>query len=160
MAVAQYLYGDTRPVIAPVLTAQGVAGGDVVGLSSGNVVRAEDTTWNTDLATTQSDFVLLFLGVSGQRKTAAVARVDGNGADNVIRVDADGVWEFDCASASFAVGDLVGMAKQTGNALESQKVVAVATEARAIGRVAEKGTSVTRVKVKLLSVKMPAGRQS
>lgn len=160
MATPQYIRGDTRPVIAPVATAQAVAVGDIVGLSSGNTVRAEDTTWDTNTATTQAAFALLFLGVSGQRKTAAVARVDGNGEDNRIRIDADGIWEFDCASATFAVGDLVGPAKQTGNALESQKVVAVATENLAIGRVAEAGASVTRVKVKILSVKMPAGRQS
>lgn len=156
----RYLREDTRPVIAPVLTAQAVEVGDIVGLSSGNVVRAEDTAWNTDLNTTQSDFAALFLGISGQRKVATVARVDANGQDNAIRVDTGGIYETDCASATFAVGDLVGPAKQTGNLLESQKVVAVATEARAIGRVVEKGTSVTKVKWRVLSTKSPVARQS
>ena len=160
MATAQYVRGDTRFVIAPVQTAQAVALGDLVGLDTGNVVRAEDETWDTDLATTQTNFVEKFLGVSAQRKTANVARVDGNGEDNVIRVATGSVYEFDCASATFAIGDLVGPAKQTGNALESQKVVSVATEPLAIGRVAEAGTSVTRVKVRLLSVAYPAARQS
>lgn len=157
---SRYIRGETNPLIAPVLTAQAVAVGDLVGLSAGNVVRAEDQTWNTDLATTQSDFAATFLGVSGQKKVAATARVYGNSEDNKIRIDAEGIYEFDCASATFAVGDLVGPAKQTGNALESQKVVAVATEARAIGRVAEAGTSVTTVKVQILSTKLPGARQS
>lgn len=157
---SRYFRGETRPRIAPVLTAQAVAVGDLCGLSSGNVVRAEDTTWNTDLATTQAAFVPTFLGVSGQRKVAATARVDANGRDNVIRVDAGGFYEFDCASATFAVGDLVGPAKQSGNGLESQKVVGVATESVAIGRVVEAGTSVTKVLVDILSVKAPAARQS
>lgn len=158
MAVARFVRGDTRVVTAPVLTAQGVALGDIVGLSSGNVVRAEDTAWDTDLATTQTAFALLFLGVSMQRKTAAVARVDGNSEDNIIVVASDGIWEFDAASATFTVGQLVGPAKQSGNALESQKVVGVASEAYALGRVAEAGTSITRVKVKLLSKTFPASR--
>lgn len=157
---AKYVHGETSPVIAPVLTAQAVAVCDLVGLSSGNVVRAEDQAWDTDLATTQAAFVALFLGVSGQRKTANVARVDGNSEDNRIRVDAEGVYEYDCASASFAVGDLVGPAKQSGNALESQKVVAAGSESVAIGRVAEATSSATKVKVRILSAKMPSARQS
>jgi hypothetical protein len=157
---ARYIRGETSPFIAHVATAQAVAVCDLVGISSGNLVRAEDVAWDTNLATTQAAFALLFAGVSGQRKAANVARVDANGEDNAIRVDAAGVYEFDCASANFAVGDLVGPAKQTGNALESQKVVAVATENLAIGRVAEKATSATKVKVKILSAKMPEARQS
>jgi hypothetical protein len=157
---SRYLHGEPRPVIAPVLTAQAVAIGDLVGLSSGNVVRAEDTTWDTNLATTQAAFVLLFLGVSAQKKIAATARVVGNPEDNKIRIDAGGVFEFDCASATFAVGDLVGPAKQSGNALESQKVAAAGSESVAIGRVVEAGASITKVKVQLLSVKLPAARQS
>jgi hypothetical protein len=157
---SKYVRGETAPVTVPVLTAQAVEVGDICGLSSGNAVRAEDTTWNTSLAQTQTDFAALFLGVSGQRKIAATARVAGNGQDNRIRVDTQGIYEFDCASATFAVGDLVGPAKQSGNALESQKVAAVGSEALAIGRVAEAGTSVTKVKVRVLSVKQPAARQS
>ena len=157
---SKYVRGETDPMVVPVATATAVAVGDIVGISSGNVVRAEDETWNTDLATTQAAFVPKFLGVSGQRKIANEARVMGNGQDNRIRIDTQGIWEFDCASANFAVGDLVGCAKQTGNALESQKVVAVATENLAVGRVAEAGTSVTKVKVQVLSVKAPAARQS
>lgn len=156
---SRYLYGDTRDVVAPVLTAQAVAVGDLVGLSSGNVVRAEDETWITDTATTQANFVQKFLGASGQVKVAGTARVPANSEDNVIRVAVDGVYEFDCASATFKVGDLVGPAKATGDALESKKVVAVAGEHLAIGRVVEAGTSVTKVKVQLLSVKAPAARQ-
>lgn len=89
-----------------------------------------------------------------------MARVFGNASDNVIRIDAGGVFEFDCASATFEVGDLVGCAKQSGNALEDQKVVAVASEALAIGRVTQRGTSITRVKIQILSKLNPLARQS
>jgi hypothetical protein len=62
-----------------------------------------------------------------------------------------GVYEYDCASATFEVGDYVGPAKDTGNALLSNKVVAVSGEALAVGRVVERGTSITRVKFRVLS---------
>lgn len=160
MPVSQYQYGGSNPTIATVATAKAVAVGDLCGMSSGTLVKASDTTWNTDLATTQSDFRALFLGVSGQQKDANLARVFGNATDNVIRIDAGGVFVFDCASATFEVGDFVGPAKQTGNALEDQKVVKVSTEATAIGRVVERGTSITRVKIQILSVLNPLARQS
>ena len=160
MAVSQYIANETNPVVAPVLTAQAVAVGDICGLSSGNTIRAQDETWDTNLATTQTAFALKFLGVSGQQKDATVARVFGNSTDNLIRIDTTGVFEFDCASATFAIGDFIGPAKQTGNLLESQKVVSVASEALAIGRVSEAVTSATRVRVRLLSAKQPQARQS
>lgn len=160
MATPQYVLGATAPAIVTVATAKAVATGDLVGMSGGTLVRAEDTAWDTNLATTQTAFAALFLGVSAQRKDANVARVPGNSEDNVIRVDTTGVFEYDCASASFAVGDLVGPAKDTGNALLSNKVVSVASEAYAIGRVWEATSSATRVKVKILSKLLPAARQS
>ncbi len=152
----RYLYGDTAPVNATCATAQAVSVGDLVALSSNTLVRAADTTWDTDLATTQTDFVALpFLGVAMQTKTANVARVFGNGVDNQVVVATAGVFEFDCASATFHQGDLVGPAKDTGNNILSQKVVGVSALTKAIGVVTEDGTSVTRVKVRLLSKAVP-----
>lgn len=160
MSAPQFMYGDPVPKVVPIATAQAVADGDIVGMAAGTMVRAEDTAWNTDLATTQTAFALLFLGTSMQDKVVGTARVYGNSEDNRIGVSVGGVWEFDCASASFAVGDLVGPAKQSGNLLESQKVVAVATEALAIGRVERAVTSGVRVRVQLLSKLLPLARQA
>jgi hypothetical protein len=160
MPAPQYIEGDTNAVRLTVATAKAVAKGDIIGMQSGTLVRAEDETWNTDLNTTQAAFVPRFAGVSQQAKAANVARAFGNSQDNVVMAAIGGVYEFDCASATFEVGDLVGPAKAAGNALLSQTVVGVATEARAIGRVVERGTSVTRVKVRLLPVLTPQARQS
>ena len=151
-----YTYDDK--VLVTIATAQAVTRGDMVGLSSDTLVRAEDETWTTDLATTQRLFASKFLGVSEQTKNATDAGVFGNGSDNTCLVHLCGIYEFDCASASFAVGDLVGPAKQTGNALESQKVVAVASEDLAIGRVFRSVTSATKVLVKVFSRLMPEAR--
>jgi hypothetical protein len=158
MATPQYKHSNPAPVMAPVATAKAVALGDLVGQSSSTLVKASDTVWDTNLATTQAAFVALFMGVSAQRKDANVARPYGNSVDNYIRVDTDGVYEFDCASASFDVGDLVGPAKDTGNALLDNKVVAVGSSAAAIGRVHKKGASVTRVQVKILSTLYPTAK--
>lgn len=162
MAAPRYLYDDCAPIKVTIATAKAVDAGDLVGMSSGTLVKAEDTAWDTDLATTQTAFSnVLYVGVAMQTKTSTtVARVPGNSEDNVIMVATAGVWEFDCASATFEVGGLVGPAKDTGNALLSDKVVTVASEAYAIGRVVERGTSITRVKVRLLSKLAPLARQS
>lgn len=160
MAAPQYLYDDAAPVKATIATAKAIDSGDLVGMSAGTLVRAEDQAWDTDLATTQAAFVALFLGASMQTKDASTARIRGNSEDNTIMVAAGGVWEYDAASATFEVGGLVGPAKDTGNALLSDKVVTVSTEAAAIGRVVERGTSITRVKVRLLSKLSPQARQS
>ncbi|AMV28801.1 hypothetical protein VT84_30690 [Gemmata sp. SH-PL17] len=161
MPVPQYIEGETRPRKVAIATAKLVDKGDLVGMNAGTLVRAEDETWTTDLATTQSNFRARFAGVAAQSKLSTTnPRVFGNSQDNVIMVNTSGVFEFDCASATFEVGDFVGPAKDTGNALLSDRVVAVGAEANAIGRVAERGTAITRVKVETLSVLAPAARQS
>ena len=144
MANADRYRRDGLEFTAPVDTADLIERGDIVGLSSGNVKNAADTTWNTDLATTQTDFVKTFAGVAMEDSQV------GETAEILVRTE--GVFEFECAAATFAVGALVGPAKQTGNYLESQKVVAVATIDLAIGRVAKSYTAnTTKVLVKLFS---------
>jgi hypothetical protein len=105
--------------------------GDLVAQdSSGNVTPASLATWTTDLPTTQGAFHTAFLGVAMQRSL---------GSDNgTIRVATSGVFEMDCAAATFNLGDLVGAAQGTGNVLLSQSVVAVGAgnESKAIGRAA------------------------
>lgn len=155
MSYVQYQYGDTNPVAVPVLTAQAVAIGDIVGLDTGSVIRAEDEAWDTDLATTQGNFILKYLGVSGQLKDSGKARVFGNSTDNIIRIDTSAVFEFPCDSASYLVGDYVGPAKATGNALLSQQVAKVADATLAIGQVTEAAASASSVKVRLLSTVLP-----
>jgi hypothetical protein len=158
----QYQFGEVQPVVATVATAQAVTTGDLVAMSSGTLTRAEDETWDTNEATTRANFVAKFLGVSMQTKAANIARPYGNSKDNAIVVGTGPmVVEFNAALATYALGALVGPAKATGNALLSQTVKGVSTEAEAIGRVAEAtGANATKVKVRILSVLQPAARQS
>ena len=148
---SRYLYGETNPVSAPVQTATAVSVGDLLGYATGYVYKASAQTWDTNLATTQTNFATAFLGVSGQKKLDTEARVFGNSTDNIIRVDCSGIFEFDCSSASYVIGDYVGPAKDTGNALLDGTLAKVASAALANGRVVENAASATKIKVQLLS---------
>ena len=147
-------YGDCAP-ITPVAVASAtvIAIGDLIWQDTGasNVPKpAADITWNTNIATTQEDFHDKFMGVA--------LDASRSGDTNQIRVATAGVFEFDCASATFKAGDLVGTAKQTGNAIENQKVVAVATANLAIGRVEKDyASATTKVLVRIDSVVMTGG---
>lgn len=143
-------YGEPNPVVTKAVpTANVIETGDLVGLATGDPYAASGTTWDTNLATTQEAFHDTFLGVASQRSR--------DGDVDPIAVNTTGVHEFDCASATFELGDLVGPAKQSGDALESKKVVAVATPNLAIGRVAKRGTSVTKVLVAVEGVLTTGG---
>lgn len=138
----RYRHGETKPVVSKaVVSATVVEVGDLV---SNVPAAAAATTWDTNIATTQEAFHDVFLGVSEQRSR--------NGDTATLRLATKGVFEFDCASATFNLGTLVGAAKQTGNLLESQKVVAVATANLAVGRVAKQyDSATTKVQVEINS---------
>jgi hypothetical protein len=104
-------------------------------------------------AIAQYNFAQLFLGVSAQRFDGSNVNAYGI-KDGRIRIDTAGVFDFACASATFNVGDWVGLAKGTGNFLDPQTVIAVANRTQAIGRVVQQGTSVTTVRVEIMPFKI------
>jgi len=152
--VTRYRYGEPNPVVAAVDEATVVEISDAVYLSSGEVLPASTAAlWDTDTATTQEALHDAFLGIAAQRSR------DSDEAD--LRINTSGRYEFDCDAATFELGDLVGLAKATGDNLESQKVVAVATENLAIGRIAKQYSSnTTRVLVEVMSTLMTGGAQA
>ena len=118
--------------------------------ATGVPYAAKDETWSVDLATTQENAHDKFLGIALQRSRS--------GDTDPIRVATTGVFVFDCAAATFKIGDLVGLAKQTGNALENKKVVAVATANLAIGRVAKDyNSNTTKVEVQVMGTLQTGG---
>jgi hypothetical protein len=153
MGTPRYSQGDALPASVPVATAQAIARWDIVGLNSNTLVRASDTVWDTNLLTTQTDFQTFFAGVSMQDKLANIARVYGNDADNNIEIQTSGVIEMDCVQQSFNVGDYIGPAKDTGNALLNQKVDKTASSTGSIGRVTEATNNGTTVKFFIISTK-------
>lgn len=146
-----YQYGTCEPVISKAVpTATVVEIGDLI---SDAPESAADTAWDTDLATTQEAFHDVFLGASGQQSRA--------GDIVAVRANTRGVHKFDCASAAFDLGDLVGPAKASGNALENQKVVAVGAENLAVGRVVKQyDSATTTVLVELISTVIHGGPQA
>lgn len=158
---ASWKYEDCKPILARApVTNVNIARGDICGQASGTITGAtsgasitagtpypaSEQPWNTDLATTQADFNAKFLGV-------AQSQVNAN--NPLPRLNTAGVHEFDCAAATFNVGDLVGPAKQSGNLLEDQKV-AGCVSGKEIGRVAVAYLSnTTKVLVRVTSKIMP-----
>lgn len=135
---ATFQRGEPRQVMVPVNLADAFSQGDLMGTVSATGIgyRASSETWNTDLATTQTAFALRFAGVAEQGKTAA-ENIYGNGEALKLkmRLAAGGVHRYACAAGTYKIGDYVGPAKQTGNALEDQTLALVASEALAIGKV-------------------------
>lgn len=124
-----------------------IAVGDLVAAVSSKAVPAHGIAWDTDLVTTQTAFAAAFLGASESRSRL------GNTDPRDLRIAAnmDGTYDFSCVSANFTVGQYVGAAKDTGNALLSGVVVGVASKALAIGVVVEAGTALTTVRIRLIN---------
>ncbi len=143
----RWKYGDTEPVEAPVDTATVIEIGDLVWLDTDDAKPSSDTTWG-GLAASQETFQGKFLGVAMQRSAS--------GDTDKIRVATKGVFEFDCASATFELGDMVGADDNSGGtALEDQKVIEVTDLARSIGKVKKREASaVTAVLVEINSTVM------
>lgn len=150
MANPQYLYGDVIKVEETVATALAVTKGDFCARVSSTLQKASGQTWDTNLLTTQAAFVTNFLGVAEQDKTANVARIPGNKADNVIVIAQSGTWSYDAVSASYTVGQYVGPADSGSSSLLDAKVVGVAAITAAIGVSVENATTVTRLKIRIL----------
>lgn len=155
----QYQYGDTNPVVAPISDLQEVNIGDIVGLDNlGLAYRAEDETWDANYNDTVANFVLNYLGVSGQLKQTGSSQVYGNSSPNVFRVDTSAVFAFPCAAHTYKIGDFVGPAQGVGNFLVSQAVAPAADAAHAIGIVTQATVLGETVLVRLLSTKLPLSK--
>ena len=125
--------------------------GDLLYLDGDSVKPASELAWNGDLAGTQDAFARLFAGVALQASAVSESYA--------IKVCVAGIFEFACASATFAVGDPVAPAKQSAsNALEN-KIVAPAT-GLGIASAYRATTSQTRVLADVHSSAIPSGAGS
>lgn len=121
---------------ADVDSATVIAINDLLYLDTDDVKPASD---QADQGTPQENRQLFkdnFIGVAAQRSQATET--------DQIRILKEGVADADCASTSWEVGDLVGVAEQpSGTALENQAVVKVTNVADAIGICVKKAASST-----------------
>ena len=149
--------GDTNPVVAAVDSATVIEVGDLVYQDTDDAKPAGSLPkqWCRDgqsLEQAQQElFVKYFLGVAMQRRQS--------GDSDPIRVAITGVFEFDCPSGTFELGDLVGVVEaSSGIALENQRVAPVAAGIYAIGRVAKRvATAAPTVLVDVRSTVMLGG---
>lgn len=150
----RWRYGDTNPVMLPVDSATVIDIGDLVYLDTDDAKPASAQTDLGNLAANQESFHDKFAGVAMQ------ASADGD--TRAIRVATTGVFEFDCAAATFEVGALVGARENAGGtALENQRAIAVATPNLAIGRVARREAAAsTSVLVDIVSTMLYGGPQA
>lgn len=96
-------------------------------------------------AVQQRLFASLFAGVSNSKQLASDATA--RGARPII----DGIYEFPCASATFAMGDYVAPTYDT-NVLKDQELTKVTDRSLAIGKVVKRyASATTKVKVRLTS---------
>lgn len=156
-------YGDTNPVVAHVRDVHTVEIGDLVFLDNDGSAYTLPASQVNDFGSIQANqawFKCHFLGVAMQRHRASHDPLDANS----IRVATTGVFEFDCASATFDIGDLVGVAENAaGTALLNQTVIQVAMadtdrDARTIGIVQrQQSVAATTVYCRIKSEVMEQG---
>ncbi len=148
----RWRYGDTNPIMLPVGSAEAIEIGDLLYLSGGEVMSASSLADQGTLAATQEAFHDAFLGIAMQCSPV--------GSTEAIRIATSGVFEFDCASASFEVGDLVGGNDSGDGTLNAQVVDAVATANLAIGRCMKRvSPAATKVLIDVVSTVTKGGPQ-
>lgn len=134
--VMRWKYGDTKPVMAAVDSAIVVEIGDLLYLNTDDVRPASSQADAGSEVANQETFADNFIGVAMQQSRS------GDTAD--IRVATAGVFEFICASATYEVGDNVGVDENSdGDGLLDQTVAAVTDAEYAIAKVARRATSAT-----------------
>lgn len=151
--VMRWRYGDTNPVMMAVNAETVVEIGDLLYMVTDDARPANELTPGGTLAATQEALHDDFIGVAMQCSPAGTA--------SEIRVATSGVFEFDCASATFEVGDLVGGNNDGSDGVENQRVVAVATPNLAVGRCVKRvAPAGTKVLIDVVSTVVKGGPQA
>ncbi len=147
----RWRYGDTNPVVAAVDSATEIEIGDLVWQDTDDAKPASAQADQGSETANQERFGEKFLGVAMQRSRA--------GDTAPVRVATTGVFEFDCPSGTFELGDLLGADENgAGNALLDQQVAKVSASKYAVGRVAKRvGSAATAVLVDIRSTVMTGG---
>ena len=146
----RWRYGDTNPVVAAVAAGTVIEIGDLLWQDTDNAKPAAMLHDSGNKTVNQEEFVAKFLGVAMTR-----SRV---GDTAPVRVATTGVFELDCPSETFEIGDMMGPTSGTGTALVNQQAVKVAASRYAIGRVAKRQpTATTCVLVDVRSTIMTGG---
>ncbi len=151
----RWRYGNTKAVMSAVDSATVIEIGDLVYLDTDDAKPASSQADQGHKAASQTLFASKFLGVAMQRSRA--------GDTDANRVATSGVFEFDCTSGTFELGDIVGPEtvgpKEGDNdPLLSQRVVRVSESHQAVGRIVKRATTAaTSVLFEICSTIMSGG---
>ncbi len=150
----RWRYGDTNPVMLPVLSDTEIEIGDLVYLDTNNAKPASSITDQSTLLLNQVALKNDFVGVAMQASPV--------GNTNSIRVATSGVFEFECDTATYEVGDLIGGTENTtGDELLDQSVEEANSISGTFGRCAKRvGTASKRVLVDIVSTVLKGGAQA
>lgn len=103
---------------------------------------------------TQVALAKLFIGISGQFYDGNALATTGYGVKlGYARCDTGGVFDLACASATFNEGDMLALAKDTGNNIGNQLFVATTLKECAVARVVQSDYLVTTVRAEILPAK-------
>ncbi len=147
----RWRYGDTNPVVAAVDAATVIEIGDLLWQDADDAKPASAQTDQGSETANQAALADKFLGVAMQRSRS--------GETAPVRVATTGVFEMDCPSGTFELGDMVGADENAaGNALLNQQVANVAESQYAVARVAKRQpAAATSVLVDIRSTVMTGG---
>jgi hypothetical protein len=146
---------DNSTIVAPFPASTAIAVGDLLYWDS--VAKlAKKASQRSDLgalALNQIDFAAVFLGVAQNARLATETSQTGSTGNSDRVVTLKGVFEYDCASATFKIGDLVGIDRDGTNTVNfNQQLIKVTNPALAIGVVIqEQDAASTTVRVALRS---------
>jgi hypothetical protein len=147
----RWRYGDTNPVVAAVDAGTVIEIGDLVWQDTDDAKPASSLSDQGTKTANQEALAGDFLGVAMQRSRS--------GETALVRVATTGVFEFDCASGTFELGDLVGADENAaGEALLNQQVAKVGESRYAVGRIAKRqAAATTSVLIDIRSTVMTGG---
>ena len=132
----RWRYGDTNPVVAAVDSGTVIEIGDILWLDTDDAKPASDQADQGSETDNQTLLSSNFLGVAMQRSRS--------GDTDPLRIATTGVFEFDCPSGTFELGDLIGVDENSGGTLLlNQQVDSVADSAYAVARVAKREPNAT-----------------
>jgi len=122
---AFFRHGQQRLIKQRVDSATVISQGDALFLDTNDVKPAADFTWTSNLATTQSNFASVFIGIAVEKSAS------GQTDDISVDVSPDSVWEFVCASTTWELSDTFSM-DEGSSALLSQTLEKVASDSLGI----------------------------
>lgn len=148
----QNILSDNRSVALPFPASTAVARGDLLYWDASAHQAKPFTSYTTGASEVLDQVAVsnLFCGIAWDSRLSSES--DANALRTVL---SEGIFDVDCPSQTWEIGDLVGPTWNGGSALANQAVTKVTSLHRAIGCVIKQYTSaVTKVRCRLISRKL------